>query len=111
MLVEQVDGLGPQAPQRAVDRGADVVRPAADTGLLCVLVEGEPELRGDDDVCADRLQCLTDEFLVVERSVDLGGVEQGDAPVHCGADERDHLLAWRSRTERLTHAHAAEAER
>ena len=51
-----------------------------------------------------------DELLVVERAVDLGGVEQGDAPVHRGAEEGDHLLPWWPRTERLAHAHAAEAE-
>ena len=74
------------------------------------LVEGEPELGGDHDIVADRLQRLTHQFLVVERAVDLGGVEQGDAPVHRGTEERDHLLAWWSWPERLAHAHAAEAE-
>jgi hypothetical protein len=79
VLVEKVDGLGPEAPQRAVDRRADVVGSAADAGLLAALVEGETELRGNDDVCADRLQCLTDEFLVVERSVDLGADRTTDS--------------------------------
>ena len=111
VLVEQVDGVGPQATQRALDGGADVVRSAADAGLLAVLVEGEPELGGDDDVLADRLQRLTHQLLVVEGAVDLGGVEQGDAPVHRGTEERDHLVPGWSWTERLAHAHAAEAER
>ena len=110
VLVEQVDGVGAQAAQRAVDGGADVVWPAADAGLLAVLVEGEPELGGDDDVVADRLERLADELLVVEGAVDLGGVEQGDAPVDRGPEERDHLVARRSRAERLAHAHAAEPE-
>jgi hypothetical protein len=110
VLVQQVDGVGPQATQRAVDGGADVLRSAGDPGLVAALVEGEPELGGDDDVLANGLQCLTDQLFVVEGAVDLGGVEQGDAPVHCGPEERDHLVSWRSWAERLTHAHAAEAK-
>jgi hypothetical protein len=55
VLVEQVDGVGAQATQGAIDGDADVVGPAGDTGLVAVLVEGEPELGGDDDVVADRL--------------------------------------------------------
>ena len=89
---------------------ADVVGPAVDAGLLAVLVEREPELGGDDDVVAYRPQRLTDELLVVEGAVDLGGVEQGDAALDGGAEERDHLLAWRSGAEGLAHPHAAEAE-
>ena len=84
--------------------------PAGDAGLRAVLVEGEPELGGDDDLVADRLQGLADELLVVEGAVDLGGVEEGDAAVDRGAQERDHLVAWWSWAERLAHAHAAEAE-
>src|SRR3954471_17768122 len=111
VLVEQVDGVCSQATQRALHRGADVLRPAADPGLVAVLVEREPELGGDHDVLADRLQRLTDQLLVVERAVDLGGVEQRDAAVHRGSEEGDHLVSWGSWPERLAHAHAAEAER
>ena len=110
VLVEQVDGVGAQSSQGAVDGGADVVGPARDARLGAVLVEGEAELGGDDDVVADRLQCLADELLVVERAVDLGGVEEGDAAVDRSAQERDHLVPWGSRAEGLAHAHAAEAE-
>ena len=110
VLVEQVDRVGAQATQRALDGGADVVGPAGDAGLVAVLVEGEAELGGDDDLVADRLEGLADELLVVERTVDLGGVEEGHSAVDRGAQERDHLLPWRSRPERLAHAHAAEAE-
>jgi ribose transport system substrate-binding protein len=42
----------------AADGGADVVRSAGDPDLVAVLVEGEPELGGDDGILADRLQCL-----------------------------------------------------
>ena len=55
----------------------------------------EAELRGDDDLVADRRERLTDDLLVDERAVHLGGVEEGDAAVDGGADERDALLAGR----------------
>ena len=110
MLVEQIDGVGPQATQRALDGGTDVVRSAGDAGLLAALVEREPELGGDDHVLADRVQCFAHQVLVVEGAVDLGGVEEGDAPVHRGTEERDHLVAGWARAERLAHAHAAQAE-
>ena len=87
-----------------------MVGSAADAGLVAVVVEGEPELGGDDDVVADRPQGLADELLVVERAVDLGGVEEGDAPVDRRAQEGDHLVARRRRAERLAHAHAAQPE-
>src|SRR4051794_34842899 len=111
VLVEQVDGLGAQPAQRTLDRGADVLRPAGDAGLLTVLVKGEAELRRDDDAVADRLQRLADQLLVVERAVHLGRVEEGDATVDRRPEEGDHLLAWRSGAEGLAHSHAAEAER
>ena len=38
--------------------------------------EPEPELRGDDDLVTDRVEGLTDEGLVGERPVRLGGVEE-----------------------------------
>jgi hypothetical protein len=110
VLVEQVDGVGAQTAQRAVDRRPDTVRSAGDAGLVTVLVEGEAELGGDDDVAADRLQRLADQLLVVEGAIHLSGVEEGDATVHGRAQERDHLLPWGPRPEGLAHAHAAEAE-
>ena len=83
VLVEQVDGVGPQALERPVDGGADVVRSARDPGLPALLVETEAELRGDDDLLADRCERLTEQFLVVDRPVDLGGAEEGDATDDC----------------------------
>jgi hypothetical protein len=70
VLVEQVDRVGAQPTKRAVDGRTDAVGPAADAGLVAVLVEGEAELGRDDDVLPERLERLADELLVVERAVD-----------------------------------------
>ena len=49
MLVEQVDAIGREAAERALDDLADVLRPAVDADVRAVRIELEAELRGDDD--------------------------------------------------------------
>ena len=58
-------------------------------GSVCKV---EPELRGDDDTLANRLERLADELLVGEPPVHLGGVEEGNAAVDGDEDQGDHLL-------------------
>src|SRR5215212_2581815 len=60
---------------------------------------------------AEGSERLTNELLVGERTVHLGGVEEGDTTLDRRADERDHLLPVGGRAESEAHAHAAEAER
>ena len=92
VLVEQVDGVGAQTPQRAVDRGADVVGPATDPALMSALVEREAKFRRDDDLVADRLQGLTNDLLVRERpvtsAVSIGSLLGG--AVHPDRGRRGH---------------------
>ena len=97
----------PSRRQRPIDRGLDVFGAAGQAGLLAVVVEREAELGGDDDLVADWREGLTDDLLVGERAVHLCGVEQGDAPVDGGADERDALVTGRHRQVTLAQAHAA----
>ena len=59
---------------------------------LAVRVEFEAELGGDDDLVAEGREGFADEFFVGEGAVDFGGVEEGDAALDGGADERDHLV-------------------
>jgi hypothetical protein len=78
VLVVQVDVVGAQPGQGALDGGADVGWCAVAAGM------GEDaELRGHHDLVTATLQCLADEFLAVEGAVDLGGVEVGDTQLHC----------------------------
>ena len=60
---------------------------------LALRVEGEAELGRDHHAVADRLQGFAHQVLVGERAVDLGGVEEGDAPLHGGPEDGDHLFA------------------
>ena len=111
VLVEQVDRVGAQSLQRALDAAADRLGAAVERARSDRTLQVEPELRRDHDLVADRLERLADELLVGERAVDLRGVEEGDAAVDGGADQRDHLLLVRGRTEGVAHAHAPEADR
>ena len=76
----------------------------------CAVLEVEAELGRDHDLVADGRERFADELLVRERTVDLGGVEERDAALDGGADQRDHLLPVGERRVALAHAHAAEAD-
>ena len=51
--------------------------------------EIEAEFRGDHDLVADGGERFAHQLLVRERTVDLGGVEEGDAALDGRADEGD----------------------
>ena len=52
----------------------------------------EPELGGDHHLVAEGSERLAHQFLVRERAVDLGGVEECDAAFDGRPEQRDHLL-------------------
>ena len=70
----------------------------------------EAELGGDHDLLAERRERFADQLFVGERAVDLGGVEEGDAALDGGADQRDTLLLLDGRAIAEAQAHAAEAD-
>ena len=113
VLVVEVDVVGAEPSQRAVDGAADAGRVAGQpAGWDAVLLEGEPELGGDDDVVAVRLEGFADDVLVGERPVDLGGVEERDAELDGAADDGDAVGAvWGGRVVGAGQAHAAEPDR
>ena len=79
----------------------------------CWRVDGidiEAELGGDHDVFPERRQRFADEFLIGERAVDFGGVEEGDAVLDRGADQRHPRLLVDRRTIAEAQPHAAKAD-
>jgi hypothetical protein len=75
------------------------------------LIDREAELGGDHDLSRIGAQRLADEFLVGERAIDFGGVEEGDAAFDRRADQVDlprvrfciaHLLAPSARWFRMS---------
>ena len=111
VLVVEVDVIGPQSAQRAVDRVTDIAGeqhpasrlPSYGIDVLCVL-------GGDDDRLAHRLQRLSDELFVGVRSVDLRGIEEGHASVHGRADHVDHLSPVGVAAVAAGHTHASEPD-
>ena len=81
----------PSRVQGALDGGADVGRAAVGDAGPAAGVGDEAELGGDDDLVAAALDRLADELLAVERAVDLGGVDVGDAQVQRAVDGADRL--------------------
>ena len=52
-------------------------------------IDIEAEFGGDHDLFPERRQRFADQLLVGERAIDFGGVEEGDAALDGGADQRD----------------------
>ena len=82
MLIKQIDGIDFEPLERALCDLLDVLRPAVQAWTplhaagIELRVEVESEFRGDHDLPAERGEGFADEFLVRERTVDLGGIEK-----------------------------------
>ena len=92
MLVEQVNRLDLEPPERGVHDLLDVLWRAVQPALLAA-VPIEAELGGDDHLPAKRREGLAEELFVGERPVDFGGVEAGDAEFDGLPHQGDHLLS------------------
>jgi len=113
VLVIEVDRVDPKPLERAFDDLLDVLGPTVERTPVRFIFGGgfEPELRGNHHLPAEWSERLADELLVRERSVKLRGVEEGDAALHGGSQERDRLPLVGSRTQAKAQAHRPEAER
>jgi len=111
MLIEEIDGVDAEALERGFGDLLDVFGAAVQLVPFAVAVRIciPAKFRSDDNMSTERLECFSDEFFVGERSVDFGGIEEGDSPRYGCAKERNHLLFVFWRTIRPTHTHAAEA--
>ena len=91
MLVVQVDVVGAEPLQRALDRGSDVGRGAVEDTGAATGVRDEAELRRQHDLLASTLDGPADQLLVVVGAVDLGRVEVGDAQIQRPVDGANRL--------------------
>jgi hypothetical protein len=83
--------------------------PAVEAGPPAVL-DAEPELGRDHYLVAKGPHCLSDHFLVGERAVYLGRVEEDDAALEGRADQRDAFLLAQVAAVAEVETHAAEAK-
>ncbi len=108
VLVVHVDHVGPEPLQRGLGRRLDVLGPAAHRRRDArVGLDVKAELGCDHHLIADRRQRLAHQLLIDERTIDLGGVEQGDPALHGGSHQGDHLAPVLGRAIGIAHAHAA----
>src|SRR5208282_1862576 len=101
--------LDPEPLERSLDDLPDVRGLAVQAALLAA-VAIEAELGGDDHLPAERSQRLAHKFLVRERAIDLGGVEERDALFDRRPDQGNHLLPVTRRAVTEAHAHAAQPD-
>src|SRR5690606_28037483 len=73
-------------------------------------IDIEAELGGDEHLLAHGGQRFADQLLIGKGAIDLGSVEEGDAPLHRRAYERNHLLPVRGRPIVHAHPHTAETD-
>src|SRR5215213_2248771 len=92
MLVEEVDAVGLQAPERLFGDPTDPLGPAVEARLRIGVLEAE--LRRDHDLVPERSERLAHDLLVGVGAVCLRGVEEGDAALVGRADQRDRLLCF-----------------
>jgi hypothetical protein len=93
--------------QRAIGDFADMCRPAIQAQLLAARgVDLESEFAGDHDLVTHRGERFADQFFIRERSVDLGGVEEGDPSWACSTPEAlsGQIGALQVRALRLRHS-------
>jgi hypothetical protein len=112
VLVVQVDVVGAEPLEGALDRCPRVVRvPVQGAAAVAAAVREQPELRRDHHVVAAAGQGAAEQFLVLVRTVDLRGVEQGHPELDGAVDGADRLgvVGVRTRVEGR-HAHAAEPQ-
>ena len=110
VLIEEIDPIGPETFQRRLRDLADVRGAAVEACLLPVL-DLEAELRGDDDLIANRGECFADNVFVRKRAVHFRRVEEGHAAVDGRPDHGQAVFARRCGPVTEADAHAAEAQR
>src|SRR5580692_3072212 len=109
VLIEQIDDIGLETLQRSLSDFLDVLWTAVQSGLFAGGgIQLEPELGGDHHFSTERTQGFAHEFFVGKRAVDFSRVEECDASLHSGADDRDHFLRVSGGAVAKAHSHAAE---
>jgi hypothetical protein len=91
MLVVEVDVVGAEPLQRALDRDADVGWAAVEDARAATGVGDDAELRRQHNFVAAILDGPADQFLVGVRAVDFSRIQVGDAQVERPVDGSNGL--------------------
>lgn len=111
VLIEQLDGLDPQALERFFRDTPDVLGGTVQLALEVLAIDDAvPELGRYVHLAPERVQPFTGQFLVDKRPIDLGGVEQCHAALGRLMQQLDHGFAVGMDAAVVVHAHDAEAQ-
>src|SRR5688572_8029817 len=99
MLIEQIDAVGAESLEHAVDHAFDMIWPAVKPGasLAGLLIDVPAELGGDHDPVPERRHALTENALHLMWAVGFGCVEERNAAVVGCSNDVDHLSPRRDR--------------
>jgi hypothetical protein len=90
-----------------ITSGRLVTRPC---GFRSTRIDVPSKLGANYHLAQVRSERLTDQFLVGVRTVDFGGVEESDTPVHGCPDQGDHLLPVGLVAVATGHGHTAQPD-
>ncbi len=112
VLIEQVDTISLQAPERRLGHHADVLRPTVEPTAAFGGdgIDVEAELGRNHHPISHRGQGLADQFFIDERAVRLCRVEQRHPQIDRLADQGNHVRFVRRRAVEGAHAHAAQSK-
>ena len=91
VLVQEVDTVCTQPPERPFHRTTDMVGTTVQGGRLLFL-DPETELRTDFYLVTERSECFADPLFAGLRPVHLRRIEKGHTFVVCTPDQGNHIL-------------------
>jgi hypothetical protein len=109
VLIVEIDGIDLESLERAFEALPDSLGPTV-LELLSVCIMLDPELGSDRHFPTERSQCFAYEFFIRVGAVNLGSVEECDAPFDCFPYKSNHLLLVPGLTVGNAHSHAAKPE-
>ncbi len=89
VLIKQVDPIGSEPLERSIGNLPDTFRPAVHPRQGVPILEAE--LGGNHHAIPDGGERLAHQFLVGERTIRFGGIEEGHAALERIADESERL--------------------
>src|SRR6185369_4276210 len=91
MLIEQIDGIGVESPERRLGHLPDVLGPAIRSALL-VTIKLEAELRRDHYLIPNGCERFAKQLFVFKWPVSFCRIEEGNTAFHGRSNQRDCLV-------------------
>src|SRR6266536_4630904 len=110
MLVVKIDVVDPEPLQAGIACLAPVFRSPTDTACLWIIgITEDAEFRGDNKLVTFTANRAPDKLLILERTVNVSGIEKGDAEFNGAMNGSDRFFLIAGSIE-FGHAHTAEAK-